>query len=90
MQRKVAVLFAGSLVVIFGTAACGGALTTDQADALEEQGKTQEQLLKVQQEQQNDIDQLKQEVTQLKQQPKAGETTQPGANQKGGTTEKAK
>jgi peptidoglycan hydrolase CwlO-like protein len=90
MQRKIAVLFASSLVVIFGTAACGGGLTTEQANALEKQGETQDQLLKVQQEQQKDIEQLQQEVTQLKQQPKGGETTQPGGNQKGGTTEKAK
>jgi peptidoglycan hydrolase CwlO-like protein len=90
MQRKVAILFASSLVVIFGTAACGGGLTTEQANTLEKQGEAQDQLLKVQQQQQKDIEQLQQEVTQLKQQPKGGETTQPGGDQKGGTTEKAK
>jgi cell division protein FtsB len=91
MQRKFAMLFVSSLVVIFGAAACGGGLTTQQADALKEQGETQDQLIKGQQEQQKDIEKLEQEVTQLKQQqPKGGETTQPGETQKEGTTEKAK
>jgi hypothetical protein len=54
-------------------------------------GDTQDQLLKMQQEQQKDIEQLQKDVAQLKQQqPQGGETTQPGGNQKGGTTDKAK
>jgi hypothetical protein len=52
MKRRFAVLLVIALVSAFGAAACGGELTQEQADLLEEQGETQDQLLKQQQQQQ--------------------------------------
>ncbi len=86
MKRRFVVLFVIALVPIFGAAACGGGLTHEQADTLETQGETQDQLLEQQQQQQEEIEQLERDVAQLKQQlqGKAATPQQDGKKRQGG------
>lgn len=72
MGRSLAVLFVIALVPTFGAAACGGGLTQEQSEALEKQGEGQELLIQQQQQQQEEIEQLEQDVAQLKQQLQVG------------------
>jgi cell shape-determining protein MreC len=66
MKSRFAIFFVIALVSIFGAAACGGGLTQEQADTLETQVETQDQLLEQQQQQQEEIEKLEEDVAQLK------------------------